>query len=214
MVHNSSTRAATYADMADLLSRHHIKGALHDSSGGACLVGAIHRAVDSSAERRQYEQEILDEIIARSPMLRTAAAAMALKGKEARYSAPSSDGGMAGIEFWNDAPWRRTRTVVKVLQELAKKHAALAKDELIAELQGAVAELKRDKAALALKVKELEARVAELEAEVGFWKQAWRARRARLSAEQLRTASSELQELDDELNQTLATLMREASATK
>lgn len=207
---DSAARAAAYEDMVDLLQRRHIKGALEDRDGGVCLVGAINRVVPAQWERKQYEREVLQGIWERTPLLKVLAAGSALAGKEVHLTASNEDGGMAGIEIWNDTPWRRTKTAVAVLQELAAKYRDQAKEELIQELQAALAQLRADKAELEQRVRELEARVTELEAEVGFWKRAWHARRARVSANQLRFASAELQELDDELNQTLADLTREA----
>ena len=205
----SSARAAIYADMVDLVSKRHIRGALQDAQGGVCLVGAANRAADAWGGRwasREIQQELRDELLARSPMLRLASLKLDMDDV-------APDGGLSAIEAWNDVPWRRTRLAVQVLSDLAAKHAAEAREELIAELQAAVADLVAQQEVLRARVEELEAENTYLTEEVAYWKRAWYSRRARTSAEDLTSASEELAELDRQLNATLVKLTSEVVPT-
>lgn len=219
---SSAAKAAAYRDMLDLINTRHIKGALEDGNGGVCLVGAANRVGRAFGPQASAElqREVRDELLSRSPMLRTAVE-LAERAKERNVdhrftdqplTALSSDGGLALVEMWNDVPWRRTRTVAKVLADLAHEYGDRAREELIEELRWALADLRTQQSALKARIVELEAENERLREEVSFWKAAWNGHRARVGAKQLRAASAELEQIDDDLNEVFANLVREGVA--
>lgn len=215
---NSAAKAAAYKDMLDLVNSRHIKGALEDRQGGVCLVGAANKVgqMFGPAASMELQRELRDELLSRSPLLRAAVEAGDWKARHkgsgdsaADLDLTCRDGGLVLVELWNDAPWRRTRTVAKVLADLAHQYGDLAREELIEEMRWALLDLRKQQGELKARIRELEEENARLREEVSFWKAAWQGHRARVGAKELRNASAELASIDDELNGVLETLSRE-----
>jgi cell division protein FtsB len=198
---NGTARAQAYRDMIDLLEQGHIKRSLK-SSRGFCLVGAANEVAGPIAGM-ELQREIVQEIASRNPTLIAPLARLYKTTPEQLLTLKGQDGGLFLIENWNDTPFRRTKKVVALLQELAERCEAGAKDELIAELTATINDLKTQYASLQAYVRSLEEENARLSDEVSFWRRSFHARRAAKSAAALTAASAELAELDKELSSTL-----------
>lgn len=175
------------------------KNNLEDNMG-ACTVGAFNKAVSGDAYGAQYglegEKSLALQRDFLSALPRRFITAQFEKGQ------PAGDGGLASVEIWNDAPWRRKSTVVRMLKKRIRKLAPLAREEEIVRLRAVVAQLRAEIATLKNKVRELEARVQELENQNSFLRKS----KIQYTAEQLRNESDAIRELDKELDDALTKL--------
>lgn len=140
---------------ADLVNRGWVQGK-YQANDHYCLVGAINKArpIDSPFGLYVYGYDFLDyrltlpEQDALNQHLRHCPSYMVsrLNGRSIRESAIK----------WNDKPWRRQKTVEKVLRAIANESRAKSALALSVEVQT----LRRE-------VEQLRARVAQLEAENG-----------------------------------------------
>lgn len=166
-------RARVYRRMADLVERPGgwTQGQMSDGAA-VCLLGALDRVVGPVDEELVIRNEIRGEINSRRLVLRT------------------------NIPAWNDVPWRRQRQVVRLLRRLQHRHEKLAAKDREAWLETRVAQLEAEVAHLSARVAHLEAENARLTREAGLFN----LRKRAVTARDLTESSSELLELDRELD--------------
>jgi hypothetical protein len=105
--------------------------------------------------------------------------------------------GTGAIEWWNDMPWRRKKTVLRKLKRLMKKtYTPWVVNENI-RLQGEVAILRARTASLSARIEELEAEKKDLLSRFNYQRQ-----------RELTLAGKELRKLDQELNKASADLLQ------
>lgn len=178
-------------------------------TGAVCLAGAIDRTTQADTElalgarwsRTNASLEIQEELVsiihARSPWTRFV---LSQHGVTSRYK--MADGGLAGIEVWNDAKMRRKSQVMALLRERIEHYEPLAKNERIAQLEAKVTRLERKVRHLTDEVSDLRERVNQLERENRFFAAA----RMKYTASDLRNKNDVLAGLDDELEGAYAEL--------
>ena len=218
----NAERAHYYSQAAVYLRRSHIKGRLTDNEGGYCLVGALNEATKSKSGIFDYgyhnhhlsnelQEEVLGELFKQSPVIN----GMTLIGKvkkEDYTRVRSADKGLGLIELWNDLPWRRSSTVVKLLEELAADYGKLAQGDRVRELEAMILELRVEQTALKNRIAELEAENERLAQENGFLKGFARKRVAKVTAQELLDSSKELADLDSHLEDVYSTLVAERAS--
>lgn len=198
---SNARKAHVYGRMADEVRRGWTKQALSNADG-VCLVGAVDRVTFTAVESHAIQMDLAEELYRTSPLVRAMLDNARVRrhyfngdGVTSLYHR-SNDGGMAVLEGWNDVPYRRRSQVVALLERMRDIHANLARLDRAEELEDTIAGLRAQIETLRARVAHLEAENARLTDEVTFWK----ARRARVTAKQLVRSSTELAELDADLD--------------
>lgn len=188
---SNARKAVLYDRAATEVRRGWTKKALSREDGSVCLVGAVRRVAADRFESLEIQKDLADELYRTSPIVRV----VADHTHDSLY-VPGTDGGMANVEWWNDRPWRRRSEVVRLLERQRDIHANLARLDRAEELEAVIRGLRERVTVLEARVVELEAKNARLEAENGLL----RVLRSKFTAQQLVASSSELAELDAQLD--------------
>lgn len=188
---SNARKAVLYDRAATEVRRGWTKRALLREDGSVCLVGAVNRVSETRSEAVEIQKDLADELYRTSPVVRL----MADHVQKSLY-ATAEDGGMGIVEGWNDSRFRRRSEVVKLLERQRDVHANLARLDRAEELEAVIRGLRERVTVLEARVVELEAKNARLEAENGLL----RVLRSKFTAQQLVASSSELAELDAQLD--------------
>lgn len=141
---------------------------------GVCLVGAIQYAAPLTSENKVIQVDLANALLGKSAYARhlayQAASRIPVWSGHIGDHPASGDGGIAFIEKWNDARWRRKRRVLALLAERRDHFKALAKDDRINELTVENERLLRQLSELTQRLEELEIEVGMLKEESNFWK--------------------------------------------
>lgn len=187
-----------FTDAAELVERGWIKGTLYDGKSGNysfCAIGAIGRAQGKETWELPYAS--------RTALTREVAIVVAkrLRRTPTFWLVPFMWGfdPVRKVMCWNDMPWRRQKTVVKLFAGLAQEHAAKHFEDEVFRLSVEVANLKEER-------KQLLARIEKLEDEnIALWKRL-------LNARSLKSDHDVLAELDIELEEKAQALLHASSA--
>ena len=173
-----------------------------ETYSGVCTVGAINRATTGRAEphwsdnRRIASHEMQEDFLSAIPRHYISA--------HTEGFSTSGDGGLRGIEQWNDMPWRRKHTVVRLLKKRIAHYKPLAEKEQLQRYQKLVRDLRKKLDESRAKVAALETRVLELENENRFLRKS----RQKFTANELRNESTAMADLDAQLDTAMAELQK------